>query len=157
VEAVAQEQAQSRGPRRARGSVSRNRLGNGQVRWSELSGERRAAGAFFFAQRLRRTASSRFDAISFRARSASSKQVTPTVRASSSMSAAKQPPKRHGHSDIISIRLLFSEWRHSRLRKEVKTRKVNDSFFESVRRGVSTSRFCGWPRCGGRVTYCSEG
>jgi len=43
---MAQEQAQSRGPRRARGSVSRNRVGNWQVRYTDPSGARRAAGTY---------------------------------------------------------------------------------------------------------------
>jgi len=35
-----------RGPRRARGSVSRNRVGNWQVRYTDPHGQRRAAGTF---------------------------------------------------------------------------------------------------------------
>ena len=37
---------QKRGPRRARGSVSRNRVGNWQVRYTDPHGVRRAAGTF---------------------------------------------------------------------------------------------------------------
>ena len=36
----------TRGPRRARGSVSRNRVGNWQVRYTDPHGVRRAAGTF---------------------------------------------------------------------------------------------------------------
>ena len=35
-----------RGPRRARGSVTRNRVGNWQVRYTDPHGSRRAAGTF---------------------------------------------------------------------------------------------------------------
>ena len=35
-----------RGTRRARGSVSRNRVGNWQVRYTDPNGQRRAAGTF---------------------------------------------------------------------------------------------------------------
>lgn len=37
---------QKRGPRRARGSVSRNRVGNWQVRYTDPYGVRRSAGTF---------------------------------------------------------------------------------------------------------------
>ena len=43
---MSQQQPQKRGPRRARGSVSRNRVGNWQVRYTDPYGVRRSAGTF---------------------------------------------------------------------------------------------------------------
>ena len=39
-------EAKKRGPRRGRGSVTRNRVGNRQVRYTDPDGKRRAGGTF---------------------------------------------------------------------------------------------------------------